>query len=219
MPLQAVIFDFDGLIVDTETPEFESWCQEFEAHGQTLDIREWSKCVGAGPTVWDVYTHLESLLNRPVDRTAVAASRESRYRNVVKGLAPRPGLLELLRDVQQTNLPYAIASSSELVWVTKHLEQLGLREEFPIIWTRDQVDNPKPAPDLYLAACQSLQVQPQNTVALEDSANGIRAAKAAGLKVVAIPNPVTANFDLSSADRRVNSLTELSAGRLRELFD
>ncbi len=218
MPLQAVIFDFDGLIVDTETPEYESWGQEFISHGLTLDLKDWSQCVGAGPSAWDVFDHLEKQLGRPIDRTQIAESRERRHQAIVENLAPREGLLPLLQEVQAHGLPYAIASSSELVWVTKYLARLDLAQEFEFIWTRDQVTSPKPAPDLYLAACQSLGISPQNSIALEDSTNGIRAAKSAGLKVIAVPNPVTATFDLSEADAIVPSLSEVSVDQMRMLF-
>lgn len=218
MRLQAVIFDFDGLIVDTETPEFETWREEFQSHGVELRLEEWIKCVGAGPSAWDVFDHLESLLGQSVDRKDVARSRNARFADRLPQIQPREGVPALIDELIHHQVAVAIASSSTQTWVNDHLTRVGLDDRFAHIWTRDLVANPKPAPDLYLAACRSLSVQPENAVALEDSPNGILAAKAAGLTVVAAPNPITESFDLSSANLRLTSLTELSVRRLSDLL-
>lgn len=205
MPLQAVVFDFDGLIADTEAPEFESWRLEFLAHGAALEMTEWSKCVGAGPGAWSVEEHFRQLAPH-ADLESALRSRHGRFLELSAGMKPNPGVREWIDDLIAAGIPFAIASSSRSEWVSEHLEKVGLAERFETIWTRDLVEHAKPHPDLYLAACRSLQVDPVNALALEDSSNGALAAKRAGMKAVAVPNAVTAGFDFSHADKVVPSL-------------
>ena len=214
--LQALVFDFDGLIADTETPEFESWREEFLAHGTTLEIDEWIKCVGAGPGAWDVFDHLESLVG-PVDRDAVGERRRSRYQAMTRDLKVMPGVAELVEEAWAAEVPCAIASSSEWHWVAGYLERLGLSGRFAAVVTRDMVASPKPAPDLYVEACARLGAEQRRCVALEDSVNGVASALAAGLYCVAVPNGVTARFDLSGAHWQIESLTEISLDDARRL--
>ena len=218
MSLQAIVFDFDGLIIDTETPEFETWRDEFASRGVTLELSEWSKCVGAGPEAWSVFSHLEELLGVPIDQQEVADSRHRRFQECLPHLKPREGLSELLAEIKAAEIPFGIASSSEMWWVSQHLAASGLLDEFSVIVTRDQVAQPKPAPDLYLEATRRLSADPSRCVAIEDSKNGIAAARAAGMAVVAVPNPVTETFDLTAASLRVTSLSELSLHNLKSLI-
>ena len=218
MSLQAIVFDFDGLIIDTETPEFETWRDEFASRGVTLELAEWSKCVGSGPDAWNVFSHLEELLGGPIDQQEVADSRHRRFEQCLPHLRPREGFAELLAEIRDAGIPFGIASSSEMWWVSQHLTACGLLDEFKVIVTRDQVARPKPAPDLYLEAMRRLSADPAQCVAIEDSKNGIAAARAAGMAVVAVPNSVTETFDLSAASMRVDSLSELSLRDLQSLI-
>lgn len=202
----AVVFDFDGLVLDTETPEFEAWEEEFDSHGQVLKLEEWQKSVGTDSSVWNAPDHLESLIG-PYDRAALKASFEMRLATRKEGLAPRPGVLDLVHELQELDIPYAIASSSALKWIEEHLENAGITEFFPTIISRDERFRAKPYPDLYLEACRVLDVPGSRAVALEDSVNGVRAAKAAGMWAVAAPCSVTIQMDFSEADLRVETLT------------
>lgn len=216
MPLQAVVFDFDGLVADTETPEFQGWQAAFRDHGAELEPLQWANCVGAGPGVWNVEEHLKQL-NPQAD---LAQARATAMRVRAEGLARlqlRPGVLQLLHHLTEHQIPLAVASSSRSEWVLQHLQDFQLRHFFQAVWTRDLVPQPKPAPDLYLAACQSLQTDPRACVALEDSHNGLAAAKAAHMAAVAVPNPVTIHFDLSAADLLLPTLESLDLPQLQNL--
>ncbi len=214
--MQALVFDFDGLIADTETPEFESWRAEFCEHGVELDIDEWIKCVGAGPTAWDVFDHLESVLGEPYDRAVVAARRRERFLALTTEMGVMPGVSELLAEAHGDGVVCAIASSSESGWVGGYLSRFGLVDAFQAVVTRDQVALPKPAPDLYLEACRKIGVDVGRAVALEDSVNGVTSARAAGLYCIAVPNQITARFDLSHANHRVGSVAEVKLFDVRE---
>ncbi|MCH7944903.1 MAG: HAD-IA family hydrolase [Armatimonadetes bacterium] len=211
------MFDFDGLIADTETPEFESWSEEFRSYGVDLDIRQWIRCVGSGPKTWDVLDHLQELTGRELDREEVARRRGARFEALIPALTVLPGVESLLDQAAAEGVRTAIASSSTFSWIDLHLRRLGLDDRFDPIVTRDDVSDPKPATDLYVAVCELLGIEPDEAVALEDSANGIKAAKDAGLYCIVVPNRITSNFDLGLADHRVESLAELDLRAICEL--
>jgi HAD superfamily hydrolase (TIGR01509 family) len=210
------VFDFDGLIADTETPLFDSWCQEFRDHGVELSIHEWIKCVGAGPEGWNVLDHLEELVG-PVDRPVLDRRNVARHHAAIVDLQALPGVVDLLDAACRQEVPCAVASSSGSPWVERFLVQIGIRERFLALATRETAPRAKPAPDLFLEACRRLDADPARSVALEDSVNGVTAAKAAGMVCVAVPNSVTMHVDLSHADLVVESLEGASIERFGEL--
>lgn len=216
--LSAVVFDFDGLILDTENAEFQAWSSVFSDHGASLEISEWSKCVGGGPDVWSVETHFQSLCPTANLASAVESWRERRD-DIINRLSPKPGVKELIADLQAESVPIAIASSSRSVWVQGLLASIEMQACFPIVWTRDRAGKPKPWPDVYLKACEELGVDPSRSVALEDSPNGCRSARAAGMKIVGCPNDVTRQFfDSALCDLTVESLAEVNTDTLRGLW-
>ena len=203
--VEAVVFDFDGTIADTESLEYETWSEEFVAHGVSLDLDEWIQCVGGGN--WNVLDHLETLTG-PLDRSAVVASRRARFDARAEGLDTRTGVRGLIAQLDSRGTSLAVASSSYRGWVCGYLAEFGLAGSFPVVVTRDDVQQTKPAPDLFLLAAQRIGVPPAQCVAIEDSPKGIAAAREAGMKVVAFPNPVTESFDLSGADLVVRTLED-----------
>jgi HAD superfamily hydrolase (TIGR01509 family) len=214
--LRAVVFDFDGLIADTEWPEYRAIAEQFEEHGLDYPPEGWVHVIGSS---WDVdwVSELQLKLGRPLDREFLLERRRTRSCELRVDLAVLPGVEELVRAALDDGLPLAVASSSPRSWVEPHLERLGLAGHFRVIRTRDDVALAKPAPDLFRAACEGLGVDPAHTVALEDSANGTTAAKAAGLRCVAVPNRLTRFLDLSHADLIVESLLHLDLTILRDL--
>ncbi len=216
MALDALVFDFDGLIVDTEWPEYRSVAEVFEDHGLTFPPQDWVHVIGSS---WDVdwVGDLEGRLGRPVDRDALQARRRARSRELRVDLAPLPGVVELIDAAAAAGVALAVASSSSRDWVEGQLELLGLLERFALTRCLDDVERAKPAPDLYLAACTALGVDPARALALEDSANGTTAAKAAGMSCVAVPNRLTRYLDLSHADLVVESLAHLDVSTLRSV--
>jgi HAD superfamily hydrolase (TIGR01509 family) len=215
--LRAVVFDFDGLIVDTEACEFESWQATYRDHGVELALGEWVACIG---TVggFNPLARLEELVGSPVDRATVMRDRSAHNDALVSAAAVLAGVEDRLGEARSLGWSVAIASSSPQWWVERHLDRLGLVDAFArgCLHCRDSAPGlrPKPAPDLYLAAVAALGVEPHEAVAFEDSPNGVAAAKAAGLWCVAVPHDLTRDLDLSAADLVVDSL---AAVRLTEL--
>ena len=218
MTIKALVFDFDGTILDSEVPDYESWEELFQAHGTSLSLDEWAVCVGGGPDDFDPYAILEAQTGQPVDRAAIREQRSSRFRALVEEQPIMPGVMQWLEDADRAGLKLAVASSSDSAWVNGHLERRGLRERFICVHTRDDVERVKPDPTLYRLSVEALGIQPHEAVALEDSRNGMLAAKTAGLRCIAIPNPITQKLDFSEADIRLSSLGEMSLAELLDRF-
>jgi HAD superfamily hydrolase (TIGR01509 family) len=209
MKVKGLIFDFDGLILDTETPEYQSWQEIYQSYGQFLPLPEWSKCIGAGPSAFDPLDYLEALIHKPLPRNDLYIQHRERATELLGNQPARPGVMQYLDDARTAGLSLAIASSSPRVWVDKFLGRLGLIEIFDQIITCDMVEKVKPAPDLFILAAKILAIPIAEAVAFEDSPNGIAAARAANMYVVAVPNEVTRLLDLSQANRIINSFTEI----------
>jgi beta-phosphoglucomutase-like phosphatase (HAD superfamily) len=208
--IRAVVFDFDGVILDTETADFISWQEVFVQHGVELTLETWSQGIGTYPSAFDVHAHLETIAGIVVERETLRVVRRARNDALIAGEIIRPGIEEWLDDASRLDLKAGIASSSPVSWVEGHLGRLGLIPAFECIRCADHVTKTKPSPELYLAACKGLRVSPAEAIAVEDSPNGIKAARAAGLFCVAVPNGVTVKLDLTAADLVVDSLAQLS---------
>ena len=198
--VRALVFDFDGLIIDTETPEYQAWQEIFTAHGTTLPLQTWVRCIGTADHGWDPYAALEAGSGHQVDRAAVRAERRARIQTLMREQPVRPGVESVLRQAQQLGLRIGLASSSNLEWVSRHLRDYGLLQHFDVLRTSDDVVRTKPDPALYRLAVEALGVRPDEAIAFEDSPNGLAAAKAAGLFRVAVPNPMTRQLNLDDAD-------------------
>lgn len=215
--IEGLVFDFDGLILDTETSVFEATASVFADHGIDLDLTEWiDATLGTADKVhWT--EDLAARLGRPLeDPEALAAARNLRHHEAVALEAVRPGVVGLLDEAEQAGVPCAVASSSSRAWVAGHLDRLGLLDRFVALRTLDDVgaSRTKPAPDLYRLACEALDADPALSVALEDSPNGVAAAVAAGMKVVGVAAGLTAGLALPGAHRVVTTLEDV---HLREL--
>ena len=211
--IRALVFDFDGLILETETPAYQSWAEIYAEHGHELPMDLWHGYVGSD-TGFDPAGHLAALVGEGFDREATQTRRDARKSELIAALDVMVGVRDYIADAKRLGLRLGVASSSSHDWVLGHLERLGLRAHWDAVRTREDVARTKPAPDLYLATVKALGVGPHETVALEDSTNGIVAAKDAGLLCVAVPNALTAAMDLSRADVRLASLAETPLERL-----
>jgi HAD superfamily hydrolase (TIGR01509 family) len=215
---QAVVFDFDGLILDTEMPEFRSWSEEFARFGAELPLEEWLQIVGTYPPTFDPLAELRRLGGSTIDVEAVRARRRQRHHALIEEEEPRPGVLDRIAEAVDMGLRLGVASTSRRQWVTGHLERLGLLAHFDAIVGRDDVGGrAKPAPDVYLEVVRLLGCEPHTTVAIEDSANGLLSARAAGLATIAVPNRMTQHLDLSVADAVVGSLADHTLADLLRL--
>jgi len=214
-PIRSLIFDFDGLILDTEGPEFQTWSEIYAEHGRELDFDLWATCIGTAE-VFDPYAELERQLGQPIDREAVRKRRRARNQELLARLGPRPGVVDYLAEARERGMGLAVASSSPRSWVAGHLETLGLLDSFHALACADDVPTVKPDPALYLKALERLGVGADEAMAFEDSPNGTLAAKRAGLLCVAIPNDLTRRLSLDHADRVLTSLAELPLADLLE---
>jgi HAD superfamily hydrolase (TIGR01509 family) len=205
--LKAAIFDFDGLIVDTETPLFETWAELFREHGHELELEHFTRVIGSADH-FDPVLHLEGLVGELADKESVRQRVRRRYHEKVARQGLLPGVSEAVGQAKQLSIRLGVASSSRRPWIEDNLTRLGIRHAFECIACRD--DPPglrgKPNPDTYQAALRCLGVDAAEAIAIEDSPNGIRAAKAAGLRCLAVPNGLTAHLDLSEADVTATSL-------------
>jgi HAD superfamily hydrolase (TIGR01509 family) len=207
--IRALIFDFDGTIIDSETPVFEGWKQTYAEHGHELPLERYVEIIGTAAHTFDPHAHLEGLIGRTLDREQLTAERQLKHRAVIYSNDTLPGVRAWIEEATVLQMPLAIASSSQAWWVDSNLTRLQLREKFKVLRTREMVASAKPAPDLFLAALDGLGLKPHEAVVIEDSAHGVAAAKAAGLFTIAVPNPVTVGLDFSGADMVVSSLAEL----------
>jgi HAD superfamily hydrolase (TIGR01509 family) len=213
--IRALVFDFDGLILDTEGPEFQSWQEIYAANGCTLTFSKWALGIGT-LNGFDPYADLEAQLGRPIDRGAVRTERRRRFAELIAGEPVRPGVEDYLAQARRLGLKLAIASSSPREWVTGHLSRLQLIDQFDCLRCADDVRQVKPDPELYQSALVALRAEANEAVALEDSPNGILAAKRAGLYCVAVPNALTRQLSLDHADLTMSSLEDLPLERLLE---
>jgi HAD superfamily hydrolase (TIGR01509 family) len=189
----AIIFDFDGTILDTETPEFAAWQDVYATYGQSLDRALYAHVIGTAEATWTPAGHLCTLLGRPLDQAALEADHHRRFEQLIATERPRPGVLAWLDEARDLGLQVGLASSSSSAWVTRFLTRLGLSDRFATVATRERVVRSKPDPALYQLALTDLGLPPTAALAVEDSPNGITAAKAAGLFCIAVPNPMTAD--------------------------
>jgi HAD superfamily hydrolase (TIGR01509 family) len=204
----ALIFDFDGTIVDTETTLFQAYAELFAMHGHALDRERWLSIIGTDDD-WDPLHDLAVLVD-DLDLDATHAHRRIRRDELIEAAGVRAGVLEWLDEADDLGIPIGIASSSPIEWVEHHLDRLGLLHRFACFACCNELIPAKPDPTSYRLACEALHADPRRSIAVEDSPHGIAAAKAAGLYVVAVPHDLTRDLDLSRADVLVDSLAELA---------
>jgi HAD superfamily hydrolase (TIGR01509 family) len=212
--IKALIFDFDGLILETETPIFQSWQEIYQVYGCELMLEEWLANVGTAEEQFDPFTSLEQRSGQPIDRQQTLIRRQRRELELIEHQRVLPGVREYLESARRLGLRVGLASSSSCDWVVGHLERLGLIGYFDAIAASDDVALTKPDPALYRTAVEWLGVAPREAVAFEDSRNGLIAAKRAGLYCVVIPNALTHRLDLDDADIRLGSLEEMPLAEL-----
>ncbi len=211
MSFAAVLFDFDGVLVDTEWAIYQSWKRVFEAHAHDLPLEIYTRCIGSDFASWSPKTHLEELTGLAFDWHDLDARRQQEIMAELSGEGPMHGVWAMLECLPAAGLPAAVVSSSSHRWVDGWLDKLGLAGHFAATICRGDAPRIKPAPDLFLAAARCLAVEPRDCLVIKDSLNGVHAAKAAGMRVWAVPNRVTMGLDFAPADRIFRSLAECVA--------
>jgi putative hydrolase of the HAD superfamily len=218
--IRGLLFDFDGLLVDTETPSRLAYEELYREHGHELPLERWATLVGTIGAEFHPDDHLEELVGRPLDRAQLSERRRARELELCDLEDLRPGIEDYLAHAEQRGLATAIVSSSSREWIARHLERLACADDWDAIVVADgDVTRAKPQPTLYLEALELLGLQPREAIAFEDSLNGVRAARAAGIFCVAVPNPITETFALEEADLLLGSLEELPLEELLARFD
>ncbi|MCK4394366.1 HAD-IA family hydrolase [Candidatus Bipolaricaulota bacterium] len=212
--IRGLIFDFDGLILDTEAPVFQSWQEVFARHDCELTLTNWADCIGRSPESFDPCDQLEEYVGRTLDRTAIRSKQRRREMELIERKSVLPGITDYITAAKRLGLRLGIASSSSRNWVLGHLSRLGLAAQFDVIRCAEDVVRTKPHPDLYLAVLDKLSLQPLEAVALEDSPHGVRAAKQAEIFCVVVPNSLTEELPLDHADLMLPSLAEVSLEEL-----
>lgn len=218
MKIKALIFDFDGLILDTESPEFNVWQAIYREHGQELAPETWGQIVGGwGSSPFDAAEHLVELAGEGLNAEELRTRHRSESDALTLIQPILPGVMDYLDEARRLDLRLAIASSSPRSWVVDtHLTRLGLAHRFDAIITNDDVPpgRTKPEPDLFLKALDAVGAQADEAIVFEDSPNGVKAARAAGVFVVSVPNPMTALLKTEGANLTLKSLSDVPLGNL-----
>ena len=214
MTIKAIIFDFDGLILDTETPEMKAWEEFYQQYGLVFNSDEYLKLVGV---IYEDDTPLKVMkkqLGKDFCDDQVFDDFNQYKRALIENEQLCEGVLDYLEEARHLGLAIGLASSSKREWVVHFLDKFGITRYFDTINTVDYVKNPKPDPELYTRAVSQLGLRPDEALAFEDSSNGIASAKSAGLFVAVVPNPVTRASDLSQADVSLDKLSDIPLAHL-----
>lgn len=211
--IKAVLFDFDGIIMDSEWPIYESWQRVFEGEGQNLALETYVQCIGSDFDTWSPEKYLEELTGKEFDWPTINAKRQVELEADLVGVEPLPGVMELFERLgselgELGDVRLAVVSSSSHRWVDMWLEKLDLIQFVEEVVCRGDAPRIKPAPDLYLEAVKRFGVKAEECLVIEDSLNGVKAGNAAGCVTVAVPSRLTSCIDFAEADGVVGSLVE-----------
>ncbi|GIN59799.1 haloacid dehalogenase [Lederbergia ruris] len=212
--IKAVVFDFDGLILDTETAWYECYKEVLAGYEVELPLPIFAQIIGTDDAAF--YQYMEEQLQGSEEIEAINAAALTLHKEKMATIVLREGVREFLDEAKELNLRIGLATSSSESWVKPFLEKYDLLKFFETIQTRDQVTKIKPDPELYVKAVEALGVKPEEAIAFEDSLNGSLAAKRAGMNCIIVPNPVTKDLEFQEFDARIESMGGQS---LRTLMD
>lgn len=205
--IKAIVFDFDGTIIDTETPWYYAFRDAYKEYGVELTLEQYSQCVGTNIYTFNPYEYLMTEKGLPIDKDEFRARIHDDHAVLMGKQQIRDGVLDYLNQAKEAGLRIGLASSSARFWIDKHLDELGIRDYFEVIKTADDVTNVKPDPELYLQALDALGVSPGEAVAVEDSPNGARAAAVAGMSCVVVPNELTGMLEFGQSESYIHAVS------------
>jgi HAD superfamily hydrolase (TIGR01509 family) len=214
--IKGIIFDFDGTILDSESSTFQAWAEIYKRYNCTLPLDQWMKIIGTTEIYFDPVTYLEEKTKQKLDRNALIAEQAERDRSLLRETGILPGVMDYLISAKKLGLKLGIASSSSSEWVVGHLTERNLISYFDTIVTGEQVSKTKPFPYVFEKAVKDMQLFPYQVLAIEDSALGVTAAKAASIFTIAVPNKMTSNSHFGHADMVLPSLNSVSLEELLE---
>ncbi|MDN7242986.1 HAD family hydrolase [Planococcus sp. N028] len=213
--IKGIIFDFDGLIFDTETHQYTVYQEIFAEHGSELPIARWQQEIGTH-SGFSALDYLEVLVERKLEQDVLREQFSAKYHAKMAEEKARAGVEDYLKAAKEQGLQIGLASSSDFNWVSTNLKKLGLYEYFECVKTSDDVEKVKPDPALYRLAAECLGLSPDECLVFEDSANGALAAKRAGMNCVIVPNEVTHTMDFCDVEHRLESMADMT---LSEVVD
>jgi putative hydrolase of the HAD superfamily len=209
---KALLFDFDGTTLDTETPECASWQEIYAQHGVAFPLDAFHAAVGKGydPAIFEPAYYLSEALGASDLYEEIRQEQRRIFHGMLQELDCRDGVRDWITDAISNEIRLAVASSSPRIWVDTHTERLGIKEHFDVFATRDDVapGRRKPHPDIFEKACELLDIRPSEALVIEDSQNGAIAAHAAGCDCIVCPNPMTAHMTFTKHALIVASLSE-----------
>ncbi|WP_142288187.1 HAD family phosphatase [Bacillus sp. EAC] len=206
--MKAIIFDFDGLIVDTESVWFDAYREVLLEYEFDLSLEKFSEVIGTHDDI--LYDYLKQNIKIPFERDLIESSVEKLVKTKLDEPALRENVEDYLITAKEAGLIIGLASSSSREWVEGFLKKLNIYEYFSVIKTREDVSNVKPNPELYCKAIEELGVTASEAIAFEDSLNGLIAAREAGLRCVIVPNSVTSHLAFENYSLRLSSMAEKS---------
>lgn len=212
--ITALIFDFDGTIIDTETAWYYAYKDIYNQYGVELTVELWGQCIGTTFANFNPHSYLEESTGQSLDWNEIMTLAGRKHEGYMENQSLRPGVLNYLETAKARGIKLAIASSSRRSWIEAYLESFDIRHYFEFIVTADDVEQVKPSPELYMKALDKLNESADHALAFEDSRNGLVAAKKAGLACVIVPNEVTSHMNFDNYDLRINSLQDLSLEEL-----
>ena len=212
--IKGLIFDFDGLIFDTELPNLHSWQEVYRNYGFELPFEKYVLVIGTDESEFNPLTYLQDLTGNSIDLSSVSREYRCILNRKLTSAELMPGVKEYISEAKAFGLSTAIASSSSDEWVYGHLDHLGVKQYFDFIITAGSSYPAKPDPAVYIESLNKLGALSTEIIAFEDSINGVRAARAANIFCVAIPNSVTVNMDFFEANLQIPSLLTLGLNDL-----
>lgn len=213
--IKGIVFDFDGLIFDTETHQYKVLQEIFMEHGSELPLSIWQQEIGTF-TGFSPFHYLEEQLERKIEHAVLEEQFKEKFHSKLAQENARDGVEEYLQMAKELDLKIGLASSSSFKWVSSHLKNLQLFDYFECIRTSDDVEKVKPDPALYIQAAQCLGLTPEECLVFEDSANGALAAKRAGMGCVIVPNEMTHTMEFCNVEHRLESMSDMT---LKEVIE
>ncbi|MEC2071388.1 HAD family hydrolase [Alkalihalophilus marmarensis] len=207
--VKGVIFDFDGLILDTETHQYLLLQEIFSEYGCELPIERWQQEIGTH-SGFSPFQYLSENIHQKIDPPILQKQFKEKFNKKLVGEQARDGVEEYLQEAKELKLKIGLASSSNYKWVSTHLDNLNILHYFDCIKTSDDVEKVKPDPALYLETAKELGLLAEECLVFEDSANGALAAKEANMKCIIVPNQVTHTMNFCSVAHRMNSMSEMA---------
>jgi len=210
--IQTVIFDMDGVIIDSEPVYFEIDKQMFEELNIAVSFEEHCSYVGtSSQNMWNAIITKHGVAEQPAELMRKEYSLYLEHLANAKDLQPIDGVVELIHELYKNNFKLVLASSSQMASIDIVLNKFKLDELFIAKVSGSELAHSKPHPEIFLRSARLIKSDPSECIVIEDSKNGVTAAKAAGMKCIGFLNPNSGNQDLKNADLVIHSFGELNA--------